>query len=213
MTSYEIIIGNKNYSSWSLRAWLPLAQAQAAGLCRYKETVIRLNEPNTHSEIIRDSPTGKVPCLMKSGKMIAWDSLAIGEYLAESYAQLALWPSDRAARAMARSVVAEMHSGFSPLRSACPMNIKLSMPEFKPSPEVMNDILRIEAIFTDCLKTAPKGGFLFGASGLADWFYAPVVMRFLSYHLAQTQLVRDYCQTVAAHPLVADWITAAQAEP
>ncbi|MDI9408849.1 MAG: glutathione S-transferase family protein [Candidatus Pacebacteria bacterium] len=209
----QIVIGDRNYSSWSMRGWLPLAQVAAKTGVAFSEVLIRLDQANTASSIAQYSPTGKIPCLI-DGETLVWDTMAIAEYLAESYPSVPLWPTAQAARARARSIVAEMHSGFTSLRSACPMNIKLDMPSFKPSPEVQADLARIDALWRDCRNQFATGGpYLFGAeAGIADWFFAPVVMRINSYHLPLSPEGLDYCRALSHHPLVAQWITAARAE-
>lgn len=168
----KLVIGNKNFSSWSLRPWLVLRQA---GL-PFEEIHIGLYRPGTRELILQHSPTGKVPCLF-DGDLRIWDSLAICEYLAESQPQL--WPADRAARAEARSVSAEMHSGFTALRSQMGMDIVATKPGQGRTPESEADIARILAIWESCrARHSAAGSFLFGTFSIADAMYAPVVWRF-----------------------------------
>ena len=211
--SYRIVIGDQNYSSWSMRGWLPLAQVAAKVGIPFEKVLIRLDEPDTAATILRHSPNGRVPCLIHDG-LVVWDSLAISEYLAEAFPQVPLWPTAVNARARARSVVAEMHSSFQALRGAYPMNIRLDEPNQAVTAAVKADLARIAALWQDCRTSFGQGGqFLFGAeAGIADWFYAPVVTRILSYHLPVSAEARDYCAAVKSHPLVAQWIAAAKAE-
>ncbi|MFB1030604.1 MAG: glutathione S-transferase family protein, partial [Thauera sp.] len=171
----KLIIGNKNYSSWSLRAWL----AAREGGFTFEEIRIPLFIPGSRDRILSHSPSGKVPCLNDHGAVV-WDSLAIGEYLAEK--RPGLLPGDPVARAMARSVTAEMHSGFQNLRSRMPMNVRKDYTGFGHSPEVDADIARIVAIWNDCrARFGAEGPYLFGRFSLADAAFAPVAFRFQTY--------------------------------
>lgn len=202
----KLIIANKTYSSWSLRAWLALKASGHA----FEEEVILLREPETRARILQFSPSGKVPCLLDNGLAI-WDSLAIAEYLAEEIPPL--WPLDGAARAIARSVSAEMHSGFQALRSQMPMNLRRAAPLASHSAELEADIRRIEAIWNHC--RAHYGGhdrFLFGPWSIADMMFAPVAFRFESYGVRLDGAARDYLQTVLAHPHMQEWKAAAALE-
>lgn len=202
----QLIIGNKNYSSWSLRGWLAV---KASGL-PFEEIVIPLRQDDTKARILAFSPSGKVPCLIEHGLAI-WDSLAIAEYLAE--VMPSLWPQDASARALARSVSAEMHSGFQSLRSQMPMNIRGRYPDHPVSPEVAQDIQRIEAIWNECRNHFSSGGrYLFGAYSIADMMFAPACLRFETYGVKLTGLAGDYLQTMLAHPDLLEWIAAALAE-
>lgn len=210
MADFTLYIGNKNYSSWSLRGWL---MAKAAGIT-FEEILIRLRQPNTKAEVLRHSPSGRVPALVHAGISV-WESLAIGEYLAELFPDAQLWPRDRAARAVARSVSTEMHAGFSALRTHFPMNMRSSFPNRASTPEVQADIDRINAIWHDCRTRFGKDGpFLFGAAfGNADAMYAPVVSRFRTYKVELDAEAQAYCDAVWAFPPMQEWAAAAKNEP
>lgn len=203
----KIVIGNKKYSSWSLRPWLALKLTGAP----FEETVIALDMPDTAQNIRKYSPSGKVPALL-DGDLSVWESLAICEYLAEKFPQAQLWPSEPKARALARSVSNEMHGGFGNLRNDCSMKVLKQYP-YKPlRPETQADVDRIVAIWTDCL--AKSGGpFLFGAKpGIADCMYAPVVSRFRTYSIPVSGAAKAYCDTIWALPALREWVAGAQAE-
>ncbi len=203
----KIVLGNKNYSSWSLRPWLALEQTGAP----YEEAVIPLDRPDTKERIAKLSPSGRVPALIDEDLTI-WDSLAICEYLAEKFPTAGLWPAERAARAVARSVSAEMHSGFAALRTACPMNIGASLPDHAHSDEVKADIARIVAIWSDCRKRFGAGGpYLFGKLSIADAMYAPVVTRFRTYGIALEGESVAYAQAIWDLPAMKKWVEAAHA--
>ncbi len=209
MAEITIYLGNKNYSSWSLRPWLSLKQTGVA----FDEEVIPLSEPTTRSTILRYSPSGKVPAL-KHNELTVWDGLAICEYLAETFPEAKLWPADKAARAVARSVCAEMHSGFAALREHLPMNMRSSFPNRGVTPEVQADINRIAAIWRDCRKRFGEGGpFLFGSFTNADAMYAPVVSRFRTYKIELDEAAQEYTDAVWALPALQEWLTAAKNEP
>ncbi len=202
----KLIIGNKNYSSWSLRAWLA---ARAAGVT-FGEIDIPLFIPGSRERILSHSPSGKVPCLIDHG-LAVWDSLAIGEYLAEKAPQLL--PQDAAARAVARAVTAEMHSGFQQLRAHMPMNIRKDYRGHGHTPEVDAEIARIVAIWNDCRKRFGAGGpYLFGQFSLADAAFAPVCFRFQTYGVAPEGAAGEYLATMLAHPFMQQWEAAARAE-
>lgn len=202
----KLVIGERNYSSWSLRPWLAIKQA---GL-PFEEVFIRLRDASTKSEILKHSPSGKIPCLI-DGKTVVWDSLSICEYLAEK--SPALWPGDRKARAEARSVSAEMHSGFAALRQYLPMDIHASKPYEERTPDVNADIARVVAIWEECRKNYAKAGpFLFGSFTIADAMYAPVVWRFLTYVVELPPASREWVETMAALPAMQEWRAAALAE-
>ena len=209
MSQTTLIIGNRNYSSWSLRAWLAL---EATGQ-EYDEVVIPLNRPETTTEILRWSPTGRVPAL-RIGDVVLWDSLAICEHLAETHPDAGLWPAEPVDRAAARSVVAEMHSGFVALRKHMPMNLRASYPGAGREPGVDEDIARITTIWEECRATYGVGGdLLFGRFTIADAFYAPVVSRFITYGVSPSGIAGDYLKTVWALPAMSDWADKARAEP
>jgi len=203
----KLIIGNKNYSSWSLRPWIAMT---AAGI-PFEETVIPLYEPGSAEAILRHSPAGKVPVLIDGGIHV-WESLAILDYLAELYPDAGLWPDDRAARALARSIASEMHAGFLPLRRACPMNFWL-VPKPRPIPgDATANVRRIDAIWSGCVQRY-GGPFLFGPRfGAADAMYAPVVARFFNYGVAVTPPARAYMQAVMTTPAWLAWRVAALRE-
>ncbi|TAM06568.1 MAG: glutathione S-transferase family protein [Paraburkholderia sp.] len=203
----KLAIGDKNYSSWSMRPWLLLTHFGIP----FDEVLIELDEPGTKAAILQYSASGKVPCLMPDDGFAVWDSLAIAETLAERFPKHALWPRDANARARARSVSAEMHSGFFALRNAMPMNIRLKRPGVGTAPDVLSDIARIDAIWRECL-AASGGPFLFGEFSIADAMYAPVVMRFNSYHPQLSPEAGAYSRRVTALPAVAAWIAAARSE-
>lgn len=202
-----LVIGNKNYSSWSMRPWVA---AVAAGI-PFTEVRILLDQPDTATNIAHYSAAGRVPVLL-AGEMTIWDSLAICEYLAEQFPDKHMWPQDVAARALARSVVAEMHSGFPDLRSAMSMNIKARLPGRGRTPGAQADIGRICEIWEECLARFGHHNFLFGDFSIADAFYAPVVMRFRTYGVALAPALQAYCDRMLAHPAVARWVEEAMKE-
>lgn len=207
MAAANLIIGNKTYSSWSLRGWLA---ARLAGI-DFEEVVIYLYKPGSREAILAHSPSGKVPALVVDGEPV-WDSLAIAEYLAETYPDKGLWPADPDARRLARCICAEMHAGFQALRKALPMDLKRRAPK-DVGPEVQADIDRVQAIWRDCRRRYGKGGdFLFGRPTIADAFYAPVVTRFCSYEVKLDEVAQAYCRTVVAWPLMQAWTAAALEE-
>ena len=206
MSEPTLVIGNKNYSSWSLRPWLAM---KVAGI-PFAEHRIPLYGPGSKDQILVYSPAGKVPCLA-DGDLRVWDSLSICEYLAEKHP--GLWPQDPAARALARSVSAEMHSGFMNLRAKMSMNIRKRYPGLGRTPESMADVARIVSLWSDCRARYGKGGpFLFGAFSIADAMYAPVVLRFRTYEVELPADCRAYSDAVLALPAMQDWIAAAMAE-
>lgn len=213
MSDFTLVLGNKNYSSWSVRAWLATRQTGAP----FDEIIIPLNQPATASKIADHSPSGKVPVLKTDG-LVVWDSLAIAEYLAERYPSAALWPASGKARATARAVVAEMHAGFPALRAQHPMNVRAVKPGRLRTAEVEADIRRVTTIWSGCRRrfgaAAEAGGpFLFGAWSLADAFYAPVVSRFTTYRVGVDAICQAYMEAVLETPMVAAWFAAAKAEP
>jgi glutathione S-transferase len=203
-----LAIGNKNYSSWSLRPWLLLRQAGIP----FEEVYIPLYRPDSDAALAKWSPSGKVPAL-HDGDVRVWDSLAICEYLGERFPDKALWPADPAARAVARSVSAEMHSGFGALREHMSMNIRARRPGKGRTAESLADVERIVAIWNDCRARFGQGGdFLFGHFGIADAMYAPVVLRFQTYGVALEGAARDYADAVLALPALRAWVADALAE-
>lgn len=202
-----LIIGNKNYSSWSMRPWVAL---RAFGIA-FQEVRVLLDQSDTASRIAEYSACGRVPVLL-AGEITIWDSLAICEYLAEQFPDLHLWPQDVAARAMARCICAEMHSGFAGLRNDMSMHIKARLPGRGRTPAAQADIGRISEIWEECLSRFGHHQFLFGDFSIADAYFAPVVMRFKTYGVALAPALSAYCERVCAHPAVAQWIAEALAE-
>jgi glutathione S-transferase len=207
MSDLILYLGNKNYSSWSLRPWIAL---EAAGV-PFTDHVIPFDFAAGNPEIRKISPTGKVPVL-RHGVVRVWESLAIIEYAAELFPDAGLWPKDRAARAEARSISMEMLSGFRALRGACPMNIRRTPGAIDLPDGVMADVARIETIWKEALSRS-GGPFLFGAFSVADAMYAPVVNRLEAYCLTQDEAVLAYIARVKAHPAWQKWEAAARAEP
>ncbi|MEA1607531.1 glutathione S-transferase family protein [Pseudomonas spirodelae] len=206
--SLTLVIGDKTYSSWSLRAALALELSGAP----YSEQLIALNRPETRAQILQHSPTGKVPLLI-TDEAIIWDSLAIGEYLAECFPAAQLWPQERAARALARSACAEMHSGFFALRSHLPMDLKRNQALAEIPADAMADIQRVCALWAECRQRfAQAGGFLFGQPSLADAFFAPVAARLRSYQVALPAEAVAYVETIYQWPAFQRWYQAAQEE-
>jgi glutathione S-transferase len=209
MADFTIYIGNKNYSSWSLRGWLMLRHTGAD----FAEELIPLDEAGTRTNILRQSPSGRVPAL-RHGEFIVWESLAIGEYLAELFPKAQLWPKAASARAVARAASLEMHAGFAALRNHLPMNIRSNFPNRGVTPDVQADINRVIALWRDCRKRFGEGGdFLFGAFSIADAMYAPVVSRFRTYRFDLEREADEYCEAVTALPTMQEWSAAAKNEP
>ncbi len=204
--SLTLVIGNKNYSSWSLRPWIAMKVANIP----FKEVLIPLYESGSRERILEYSPAGKVPILI-DGDQAVWESIAILEHLAERFPKAGLWPSDAQARSHARSVAAEMHAGFQDLRRACTMNMWLPSKERPQSAEVTANVHRINSIWRDCL--ARYGGpFLFGQFGAADAMYAPVVARFHTYGILVSPKSHAYMDAVMALPAWREWYEAAMQE-
>jgi glutathione S-transferase len=211
----KLYIGNKNYSSWSMRPWVLMRQAGIP----FEEVKLRFDSFDAGSQFKQAlaglTPTGKVP-LLSDGELVIWDTLAIAEYLAEQFAEKQLWPGDKAARARARSLCAEMHAGFTALRSNCPQNIEASLPEtgaliWRDKPAVRADVARLVAMWNELL--AEHGGpLLFGRFTIVDAYFAPVCMRLKTYGLPVPAAITAYVERVAALPGVAAWITEARAE-
>jgi glutathione S-transferase len=214
-TFMQLFIGNKNYSSWSMRPWVLMRHFGIP----FDEVMVRFDgfQPDSRfkHEITKVSPTGRVPALVHDG-FVVWDTLAIAEYLAERFPQHALWPRDLLQRARARSLCAEMHSGFSALRSHCPQNIEASLPAvgkrlLSEQPTVRADLQRSQALWGEALK-ASGGPFLFAEFGIADAYFAPVAGRIRTYALPVDSASRGYIERVWANPGVAAWVREALAE-
>ncbi len=207
MSDLTLVIANRNYSSWSLRAWLFLKHVGVP----FQEIRIPLDQPDTHAQIARYSPSGRVPVLL-DGELAVWDSLAICEYVNEAVAGANGWPADRAERAVARSVSAEMHSGFQALRGELPMNIRARR-RVTPTDAARADIRRVLAIWETCRAQYGAGGpWLFGRFSIADAMYAPVVFRFRNYGIELAGEAAAFASAVLAHPAVVEWVAAAEAE-
>jgi glutathione S-transferase len=202
-----LILGNKNYSSWSLRPWIAM---KVAGI-PFEEVVIPLYEGDWEAQLAKYTPAGKVPVLI-DGDTAVWESLAILEHLADKFPQADLWPKDAAARSQARVISAEMHAGFAPLRQNCPMNMWLPPKPRPQKEEVMANVHRIEEIWRECL-TRWHGPFLFGKFGAADAMYAPVVARFYNYGLPVSEGTRSYMDRVRALPAWQEWRAESLKEP
>ena len=203
-----LTLSSKNYSSWSLRGWL---MARLAGL-DFGEEMVEQDDAGARAELLLLAPSFRVPRLT-DGEISVWDTLAIGEYLNEVKPQAGLLPADAAARAHCRSICGEMHSGFSALRSALPMNLKARFPKFTVWSRAWGDIQRVTEIWQECLQTY-GGPYLFGATPtLADAMYAPVVTRFLTYDVALDADCSAYCRTIMSMPAMQEWMAAAKEEP
>jgi len=200
MAAPLLVVGNKNYSSWSLRPWL----AMKVLAIPFREQRVPLYGAGSKEELLRHSPAGKVPVLV-DGDLAVWDSLAILEYLAER--NPGLWPADAAQRARARSISAEMHSGFANLRNHMSMNVRRRFPGKGRTPEVLAEIRRIVEIWSAC-----RGPFLFGAFCAADAMYAPVVLRFRTYEVELPPVCRAYADAVLALPALQEWMRDAERE-
>jgi glutathione S-transferase len=206
-SSLTLVIGNKNYSSWSLRPWMLLKHL---GL-DFKELVIPLDTPEFKDEIEKYGPSGRVPVLLHDNLSV-WDSLAICEYVAELAGSG--WPKDRVARAVARSVCAEMHSGFANLRMEWPMNARARNRRTPMTPGLEMDLDRIDEIWNDCRRRFGAGGpWLFGEYSIADAMYAPVVLRFKTYGARISETARWYIATALEDSALQEWVRAAQSEP
>ena len=200
MAEARLIIGNKNYSSWSLRGWLAVKQSGLA----FDEVLVNLGDADYKAQLKSHSKAGKVPVLIHESLEV-WDTLAIIEYLAETCPDAGLWPEGSTARAVARSVSAEMHSSFTALRSHMPMNIRASHPDRGRGPGVDQDIFRTTEIWRDCLAQARSGDFLFGDWSAADAMYAPVVSRFKTYAVELDDVCQRYADAVLSSDLFLEW--------
>lgn len=207
-SALKLVIGNKNYSSWSMRPWVLLRQAGIP----FGEIQLWFDDAGRIAEARRYSPAGQVPVLIVNGDPI-WDSMAICETVAEMSPGKRLWPDDARARQVARSICAEMHAGFRNLRSAMPMNIRASHPGKGMNPAVRKDIDRVCSVWESCRgHFGESGPLLFGHFTIADAFYAPVVMRFMTYDVALPPLAQAYADAVHALPAVQAWMAAARGE-
>ncbi len=196
-----LVIGNKNYSSWSLRPWIAMT---VAGI-PFEEKLVPLHMSDTKAAILKYSPAGKVPVLVDE-EMTIWESLAILDHLAERFPAAKLWPAEPKARAHARAVSAEMHAGFAPLRNHCPMNMRRPPAKRDLPADVVANVRRIDDIWRDCRSRFGQGGpFLFGTFGAADAMYAPVVSRFVTYEMDVSPASRDYIAAVTALPAWTQW--------
>ena len=206
----KLVIGNKNYSSWSMRPWLALRANNIA----FEEIFVPLytDNPADKNRILSFTRSGKVPCLI-DGDVTVWDSLSIIEYVAERFPEARLWPADRAARAHARSVSAEMHSGFLPLRNECGMNLHRPIRSVPLSDDTQANVARIDQIWSECrARYGGSGPFLFGAFSAVDAMFAPVVHRFLTYAIDVSPVAKAYMDTMTALPAFAEWTRAGLAE-
>ncbi len=209
---FELVIGDKNYSSWSMRPWLLLHHLDTP----FDEVPVRLRREDSRQNILAHSPSGKVPALKWSGTTV-WDTLAIAELLAELFPDAELWPDDPVQRARARAVAAEMHSGFASLRDQLPMDCISTIVCRDLGLQTAHDILRIVEVWMDCLEAGSDGGFLFSRFGIADAMYAPVVSRFKTYAIDLSDFGDDgrcaeYCRTVLGNDSVKAWFEGARLE-
>jgi glutathione S-transferase len=208
MSSLTIAVGNKNYSSWGLRGWLALEHTGVP----YDEIVVPLGAADTHARIAAVSPSGRVPAL-RHGDVTVWESLAIGEYLAETFPDARLWPDGAGARACARAVSSEMHAGFAALRSCMPMNVRARFPGYGRTPGSLRDIERIRTLWSECRARFGQGGpFLFGRFSVADAMFAPVVFRFRTYAVQLDASQSAYLEAMLVDPGMQKWARAAEAE-
>jgi glutathione S-transferase len=211
-SNYTLVIGDKNFSSWSLRPWIALKYFGIP----FAEERVRLRQPESKAEILRHSPSGKVPAL-KDGTRVVWDSLAILEHLAETHPEKSFWPKDDNARAEARSVSAEMHSGFATLRNEMSMELLARLPSPPIGEALEADIRRVVAIWRECRAYGAGGPFLFGAFSNADAMFAPVATRFRTYGVDLSKFGDDrkaqaYTDAILALPVMAEWTRGAEAE-
>ena len=205
----KLILANKAYSSWSLRPWILLKQFKIP----FEEIVIPMDQPDTRANMLKYAPTGKCPSL-QDGKIAVWESLAIIEYVAESYPDKPIWPRPKTARAHARSLASEMHAGFQAFRQACPVNFRRKPRAIELSDEVRADVGRIEKAWAHARSTFGKTGpFLFGRFSAADAMFAPVVNRFHAYDIPVAGTTQAYIEAIMALPAWKAWIVDAEAEP
>jgi len=208
MSGYTLVIGNKNYSSWSLRPWLWMKQAGIP----FTEKLVSLYTDTYEEELKQYFSNHKVP-ILQDGDLVVWDTAAIMEYLAEKHPEANGWPADPRARAVARSVSAEMHSSFVALRSAMPLNCRKHFPDFDYADDVQKDIDRITDIWAFCRSEFGEGGpWLFGNFSMADAMYAPVVLRFQTYDVALSSFAREYVNTTLENSFLNEWVEAGKTE-
>jgi len=208
VSELALLIGNKNYSSWSLRPWFALRQSGLA----FDEERVPMNTPEFAERVRAWSPAGRVPVL-RHGALAIWDSLAICEYLADTFPDTHLWPADPAERAHARAISAEMHSGFQSLRSQMPMNVRAQGRKVPATPELAADIARISAIWRGCReRSRARGPFLFGDFSIADAMFGPVAFRFATYGVALEPDASEYAETLRSTPALRTWAEAAARE-
>lgn len=208
MADLILVIGNKNYSSWSLRPWLLLKRSRIP----FSEVRVPLYEVNSAQAIRRHSPSGKVPAL-RDGELTVWDSLAICQYLIEKYPQIAGWPKELATRAVAYSVCAEMHSGFLNLRREMPMNCRAEALQVTLSDDAQKEVARVRQLWRDCRNQfGGKQPWLFGEFGVVDAFYAPVALRFQTYGVELGPVEQAYVNSILGLPEIQDWVYAAKQE-
>ena len=204
----KLVIGNKNYSSWSMRPWIAMRQI---GLT-FEEVVIPMNQPETRARMLEHSPTGLVPTLI-DGDVTIFETLAILEYLNDRFPDAGLWPRDIGVRAHARAIASEMHAGFAALRRDCPMNIRRSVRKHVPSAEGLAHAARIDALWSDARQRFGAGGpFLFGSFTATDAMYAPIVNRFHTYDLPRSATAQAYMDAMMALPAWKEWEAASRAE-
>ena len=205
----KLVIGNKAYSSWSMRPWVVM---KAFGI-PFAEKLVQLRSADTAANILAHAPSAKVPVLI-DGDITVWETIAILEYLAEKFPQHAIWPKDMKARTLARVLAAEMHAGFQPLRQACPMDVTKRFAARGRSPEVAANVARFSGLVKDSrCRFGSNGPFLFGAFSAADGMYAPVCTRMRTWSIALDAATQAYVDAVLAHPAVKEWYAAAAAEP
>lgn len=204
----KLVIGNKNYSSWSLRPWVLLKEKNIP----FEEQRIPLHTDTTRAEILKISRAGKVPAYIEDDGLVIWDSLAICEYIAERYPDKHCWPTDRKQRALARSISNEMHSGFQTIRTTLFMNCRMQMVYKDIPPKLETELERVRQIWRDCRDKDPDGPFLFGAFTIADAMYAPMVIRFNAYGIEAGATERKYINTILALAAMKQWMQQGAAE-
>ncbi|MGV6827582.1 MAG: glutathione S-transferase family protein [bacterium] len=208
MSEYTLVIGNKNYSTWSLRPWIYLRHHDIP----FEEIRVALDQPDTDEKLSQYYSDGKVPVLLH-GENIVWDSLSILEYLAERHPETSPWPEDAYVRAVARSMSAEMHSSFTALRNALPMNCRREPADYPLTDEVRRDVSRIQALWAYSRKRfGADGPWLCGEYSIVDAMFAPVVLRFITYKVVVNDVVKAYMDTVLADPALQEWIAAGKLE-